>query len=112
MTGGYVYRGSQDPSLFGTYIYGDYCNGQIWGSGQLLAPTVPSLTTFGEDSAGELYIGTGGGQLYQILHPAATPTSTPTPPPTATPTPTPTPTRDVFPLVGRHRPTPPRLSPR
>jgi glucose/arabinose dehydrogenase len=115
VTGGYVYRGSQDPALFGTYLYGDYCSGQIWGSGQLLTPTVPQLTTFGEDAAGELYIGTGGGQFFRIVHVAATPTPTPTPlPPTATPTPTPTPadSRSAIPLPDRHRPEPRPLAPR
>jgi glucose/arabinose dehydrogenase len=114
--GGYVYRGSQDPALSGLYLYGDLCSGQIWATGQLLTPNVPSITTFGEDIAGELYIGTGGGDFFQILHVAATPTPTPTvtltPTPVGAPTVTPVPKRGVFLLHGRERPTPPLLEPR
>jgi glucose/arabinose dehydrogenase len=116
VTGGYVYRGSQDPTLFGRYLYGDYCSGQIWGwsqgVNQLFTPNVSSLTTFGEDAAGELYIGTGGGQLFRIVHVVATPTPTPTATPLPTPTPTPSDLRPGFPLSSRHRPLPPQLAPR
>ena len=67
--GGYVYRGSQDLNLYGTYLYGDECSGNLWGNGQLLTPTLPGLQTFGEDSVGEIYLGTGGGGLYRLTHP-------------------------------------------
>lgn len=30
ITGGYVYRGSQYPDLYGYYLYTDYCSGRIW----------------------------------------------------------------------------------
>jgi glucose/arabinose dehydrogenase len=30
VTGGFVYRGSSIPSLYGKYIYGDWCTGDIW----------------------------------------------------------------------------------
>ena len=30
ITGGYVYRGTKFPELYGKYIYGDYCSGSIW----------------------------------------------------------------------------------
>ena len=30
VSGGYVYRSSQIPSLDGAYLYGDFCTGIIW----------------------------------------------------------------------------------
>ncbi len=60
--GGYVYRGTQFPSLTGTYFYGDYQSfkiGAITPSGyQGFTPSVsyPSVIGFGEDKAGELYV--------------------------------------------------------
>jgi hypothetical protein len=69
--GGYVYRGSQDLNLYGVYVYGDLCTGNLWGNGQLLTPTLPGLQTFGEDLSGELYLGTGGGGLDLIPPPDA-----------------------------------------
>jgi glucose/arabinose dehydrogenase len=32
ITGGYRYRGTQIPYHYGTYFYGDYCSGRIWGA--------------------------------------------------------------------------------
>ena len=76
--GGYVYRGSAIPILQGTYFYGDLCsrfvrsfryvNGQVtqhfdWAS---LQPA-GSITSFGEDGDGELYITTLDGALYRIV---------------------------------------------
>lgn len=75
--GGYVYRGTAIPSLNGTYFYADLCAGFIrsfayrnaqvtdqfeWSS---LSPG-PSITSFGEDAQGELYIMTAGGGLWRI----------------------------------------------
>lgn len=64
VTGGYVYRGAQFPALAGVYLYGDYCSGVIWGTwydetgnwatAELLASGI-TLSSFGEDEAGELY---------------------------------------------------------
>jgi glucose/arabinose dehydrogenase len=105
VNGGYVYRGAQDATLSGVYIYGDFCSGRIWGNGELFAPTVSSLQTFGEDVTGELYVGTGTGLLYLITHPGP-PTPTPTSaPPTSTPTPTATPTA-TSPSPGTPTPVP------
>lgn len=65
MTGGFVYRGSRLPELQGVYVYGDYQTGRVWGlryeNGQVswheeLAQTPLQLVSFGEDSAGELYL--------------------------------------------------------
>jgi glucose/arabinose dehydrogenase len=80
VTGGYVYRGSRDPRLSGVYFYGDRCTGHMWGSGQLVSDVAASLSTFGEDSAGELYVGTGTGILFRIV-------TSPPPPPTPLPRP-------------------------
>lgn len=77
VTGGYVYRGS-NPSLRGTYLYGDFCSGRIWGlrsngsawENRLLLDSELLISTFGEDEAGELYVADyGTGTLYRITAP-------------------------------------------
>ena len=76
ITGGYVYRGKAVPSLRGRYFYGDYCTGTIWSlrsSGAKLVNNrreplhVDSLSSFGEDSAGNLYAVSLGGQVYKLV---------------------------------------------
>ncbi len=60
VTGGYVYRGFQGTFPQGTYIYGDYCSGEFWRwngtSSTLLIDTTRSISSFGEDEAGEIYL--------------------------------------------------------
>jgi glucose/arabinose dehydrogenase len=65
VTGGYVYRGLRRPGLIGAYIYGDYGSRRIWAlrmngsqilSDSLLLVAADSITAFGEDEAGELYV--------------------------------------------------------
>lgn len=74
VTGGYVYRGS-NAALRGIYFYGDFCSGRIWGlrrngavwENQLLSDTTLSISTFGEDEAGELYVADyATGEIYRI----------------------------------------------
>jgi len=80
VTGGYMYRGTALADLQGSYVYGDFCSGRIWAASQQagtwspveLPITAPSLTTFGEDADGELYVGTPG-TLYRIAPPPALP---------------------------------------
>lgn len=73
VTGGYVYRGSRFPELRGTYIYGDFCSGRIWGISQqnqnrLLLNSGLGITSFGQDEAGEIYVAdSDGGRVYRIL---------------------------------------------
>lgn len=79
VTGGYVYRGSAIPALQGTYFYGDFCGGFVrsfrYQNGQpteqtewpLLSPPGGSVTSFGEDAAGELYVMTQGGGLFKFV---------------------------------------------
>lgn len=66
ITGGYVYRGKAIPALVGTYFYGDWCSGTIWsarppGAGgawdvRVALESGQSISSFGEDEAGELYV--------------------------------------------------------
>ena len=75
VTGGYVYRGKARPSERGRYIFGDYCSGIVWSlriaSGKARNVRtepfrVSSLTSFGEDTAGELYAVSGEGTIYRL----------------------------------------------
>jgi len=74
ITGGYVYRGAAIPSLVGTYVYGDFCSGTIWG----LAPAAPQprvlvqsglgISSFAEGSDGELYVlDYGPGRIFRLV---------------------------------------------
>jgi glucose/arabinose dehydrogenase len=77
VTGGFVYRGSAIPQLAGTYFYGDFCAGWVrsfrFENGQAASPAEwPSLgggsiTSFGEDAAGELYVVAAGGDVSRIV---------------------------------------------
>ncbi|MFB0557307.1 MAG: sorbosone dehydrogenase family protein [Dehalococcoidia bacterium] len=76
VTGGYVYRGDQIPSLQGYYIYGDYCTGNIWALAYndnvvteniLLTEAGLRITSFGEDLAGNLYILDRQGGIYTLV---------------------------------------------
>jgi len=73
--GGYVYRGAGLPPLAGAYIYGDFCSGKIWGfrhdgglreGPTLLAESGLSITSFGLDLAGELYILSRDSGIYRL----------------------------------------------
>jgi len=77
IVGGVVYRGVRFPALAGVYFYGDYCTGQLWGTGQLVAGAIPGLTALGLDANGEIYAGTDAGTLLRMDPP---PPPTPTPP--------------------------------
>ncbi len=77
ITGGYVYRGGQYPALDGTYFYGDYCSGTIWGLRQetdgswseaQLLQTNHTISSFGEDEAGEIYLVDHRGNVLQITN--------------------------------------------
>lgn len=77
VTGGYVYRGSALPEFSGIYLFGDYCNGFVWGmlrgadggwQVERLFQVGGNISTFGEDASGELYyFDHRGGRLYQLV---------------------------------------------
>ena len=89
VTGGYVYRGAQSTAMQGLYFYGDYCSGRLWAMMQqspgvwasdLIVDTAYSISSFGEDEAGEIYLADyAGGTILRIVGPVPTPTPTPTP---------------------------------
>jgi glucose/arabinose dehydrogenase len=74
VTGGEVYRGAAIPSLVGTYVFGDFCTGEIFGvaaSGdatmfELDIDHVSELSSFATDSAGELYAISLGGTIFRV----------------------------------------------
>ena len=75
VTGGYVYRGSLVPALAGQYLYADFCSGRAWalpadGTGRRQGRqigTVPQPSSFGEDAAGEVYVTSFDGGIYQLV---------------------------------------------
>ncbi len=86
--GGYVYHGPV-TSLVGSYVFGDYINGHIWTlpaaslvQGSLFpagsyerrnldftpdAGTIDQMVSFGEDSAGNLYIVDIAGEIFEVV---------------------------------------------
>ncbi|WP_221249107.1 PQQ-dependent sugar dehydrogenase [Desulfuromonas versatilis] len=75
VTGGYVYRGPGNPDLQGIYLYGDFCSGRIWGlrpvgggwANQLLVDSAFSISAFGEDEAGRVYLADyAAGEIFRI----------------------------------------------
>jgi glucose/arabinose dehydrogenase len=89
--GGYVARGPGLGDLYGRYLYGDLCVGEL-RSFALEDPAatdrsegleVANLNSFGEDSCGRLYAVSGNGPVYRLEgEPSPCPTgSTPPPPP-------------------------------
>jgi hypothetical protein len=75
ITGGYVYRGSAVRAAAGRYFYGDYCSGAVWslkivaGKARQIRVepfTVKSLSSFGEDAAGQLYLVSQEGTVFRL----------------------------------------------
>ncbi|HYO61552.1 MAG TPA: glucose dehydrogenase, partial [Actinomycetota bacterium] len=65
VTGGHVYRGKAFSDLTGNYFFGDYCSGRIWAVAAEgparqepveLLDTDLSISSFGEDDRGEIYV--------------------------------------------------------
>jgi glucose/arabinose dehydrogenase len=76
VTGGYVYRG-EFASLRGAYFFGDYCSGFIWAldaagaetqEPRLVLESDRSISSFGVDEAGELYLtDISSGEVLRIV---------------------------------------------
>ena len=84
VTGGYVYRGKKIKGLQGTYLFGDYCSGNVWSfkveNGKAVefqnrteeinlaeGEFTNYISSFGEDADGELYIIDYNGGVYKII---------------------------------------------
>ncbi len=75
VTGGYVYRGTRVPSLFGAYMYADFVTNRVWAlvwDGNQVVTNAQVMTasggvaSFGEDEAGELYFCSFDGNIYEF----------------------------------------------
>ncbi len=76
--GGYVYRGEAYPALDGAYLYGDYCSNTIWAlpaaaavatgtaTPEVVGALDGSLSSFGQDDAGELYAVDLNGRVLRV----------------------------------------------
>ncbi len=75
VTGGYVYRGTAVPELFGTYLFADWCAGLVWGlfpvddgyEAGLVADLAGPASACAEDQSGELYIVDHHGSVLRIV---------------------------------------------
>jgi len=76
ITGGYIMRDRALGSLYGRYVYGDYCKGQLRsvrlsqsrasGDRSLGLRQVPSISSFGEDARGRVYVASLNGPVYRF----------------------------------------------
>lgn len=78
ITGGYVYRGSFLPNLYGKYIYAEFVEGKIWAldsnmNNQLLLDSNFKIATFGVDENEEIYVcsfsfGAPVSKIYKLVN--------------------------------------------
>jgi hypothetical protein len=76
VTGGYVVRDRRVKSLYGRYVYADFCRGEVRslvprtdgakGDRSAGLPDVGNISSFGEDSRGRIWFATLGGPVYLI----------------------------------------------
>ena len=76
VTGGYVVRDEALRSLYGRYVYADFCRGELRSfpaepgrpaqGDRALGLRVPHLSSFGEDQAGQIYVISLAGPVYRL----------------------------------------------
>lgn len=70
VTAGCVYRGDRSSLPSGSYVFGDFCTGEIFllseGNQQLLLDTDLHIASFGEDESGEIYVVGIGGTIHRV----------------------------------------------
>jgi glucose/arabinose dehydrogenase len=79
ITGGYVYRGKAIPEIAGQYFFADFCDSRVQSfayANGVAGPVIDwteqlgglgAITSFGIDSASELYITTIEGNLFKVV---------------------------------------------
>ena len=76
VTGGRVVRDAALPTWQGLYLYGDYCSGHVWGLlrtpdggwlNGLLFESGHSISAFGEDAGGGVYLVDYAGAVYRLM---------------------------------------------
>lgn len=76
VTGGEVYVKDTNSTMYGSYIYTDYCSGQFWATKylgfnqfvttEILTPPFGGFTAFGTDSENNIYVARENGKVYRI----------------------------------------------
>ncbi|MFT6333674.1 MAG: glucose/arabinose dehydrogenase [Saprospiraceae bacterium] len=71
ITGGYVYRGCKYSELYGYYVATDYVSENTWvldsnGTATQMIDTPNGPVSFGENEAGELFLATLSGSIYEV----------------------------------------------
>ena len=80
VTGGYVVRDKSIRSLYGRYLYADFCQGQLRSftaadaaekgtatDDRALGLQVPSISSFGEDQKGRIYAVSLDGPVFRLV---------------------------------------------
>jgi glucose/arabinose dehydrogenase len=82
ITGGFVYRGKAIPALHGHYFFADFCTGLLrslrWENGRVTAlwnwkpaldpdSKLATISSFGEDADGELYLVSLDGVIWKLV---------------------------------------------
>ena len=76
ITGGYVYRGDRSDDVYGEYVFGDLCSGQVWSLDQDIPGAVAverldtdmMITTFAQRADGELLAADfTDGAIYSLV---------------------------------------------
>jgi Glucose / Sorbosone dehydrogenase len=98
ITGGFVYRGSNIPSMVGRYVFGDFVRGRVWSVALTIDPAtgeasasdlrehtsevnagaeIKLISSFGVDAHGELYVVNWGEGTIVALRPTPAVTAAP-----------------------------------
>ena len=73
--GGFVYKGAAISGLSGAYVFGDYISGTMWKlvesppgtwTRSTLLSTGRNISSFGQDTAGELYVVDYSGSVLKL----------------------------------------------